>query len=84
MCILIFLYNDNNCALSRLLAAKSSSFTSIEKITQTIINIIREIATHQSFCASFGLSLDELEKTPEASATTAYGAYLIDVGLTGS
>ncbi|KAF8223428.1 hypothetical protein L208DRAFT_1454809 [Tricholoma matsutake] len=66
-----------------LLAAKSSSFTSIEKATQTIINIVREVATHQSFCTSFGISDEELEKLPEASATTAYGAYLIDVGLTG-
>jgi hydroxymethylpyrimidine/phosphomethylpyrimidine kinase len=68
---------------SRLLAAKSSSFTSIEKATQTIINIVREVATHKTFCASFGITDGELEKSPETSATTAYGAYLIDVGLTG-
>jgi hydroxymethylpyrimidine/phosphomethylpyrimidine kinase len=65
------------------LAAKSSSFTAIEKATQTIINIVHEIATHRSFCASFGIADEELEKIPESSATTAYGAYLIDVGLTG-
>ncbi|KAG6844025.1 hypothetical protein H0H87_010534 [Tephrocybe sp. NHM501043] len=51
--------------------------------TKTIMNIIAEIETHKSFCASFGVSEKELENTPEAAATTAYGAYLIDIGLQG-
>ncbi|KAG6907521.1 hypothetical protein DXG01_008610 [Tephrocybe rancida] len=66
-----------------LLAAKSSSFKTIGNATQTILNIIAEIETHKNFCASFGVSEEEFENTPEGAATTAYGAYLIDIGLQG-
>ncbi|KAG6854169.1 hypothetical protein C0991_009821 [Blastosporella zonata] len=69
--------------LARLLAAKSPSFKAIDSATKTIMNIIAEINTHKAFCASFGVSEEELESTPEAAATTAYGAYLIDIGLQG-
>ncbi|RDB19193.1 putative hydroxymethylpyrimidine/phosphomethylpyrimidine kinase 2 [Hypsizygus marmoreus] len=66
-----------------LLAAKSTTFEAIGSATQTIINIIHEIGTHKSFCNSFGITNDVLEGTPEAPATTAYGAYVLDVGLQG-
>ncbi|KAG6842839.1 hypothetical protein H0H93_003242, partial [Arthromyces matolae] len=64
-----------------LLAAKSPSFNSIQSATQTILNILAEIHTHKSFCATFGVTEEELENTPETAATTSYGAYLIDIGL---
>lgn len=67
----------------RLLAAKSTSFPSIRTATGTIINVLNEIGTHQSFCAQFGVTLEDLEATEESTATTAYGAFLIDVGLQG-
>ncbi|KAF7353841.1 hypothetical protein MVEN_01069700 [Mycena venus] len=66
-----------------LLAAKSNTFPHIDSATQTILNILREITTHRAFCAEFGVSADELEQTREASATSAYGGYLMDVGMQG-
>ncbi|KAF5386648.1 hypothetical protein D9615_002033 [Tricholomella constricta] len=66
-----------------LLAAKSSTFDAIGSATQTIINVITEIHTHKAFCAAFGITNDMLENTPEEAATSAYGAYLIDIGLRG-
>ncbi|KAJ7221532.1 Phosphomethylpyrimidine kinase-domain-containing protein [Mycena pura] len=66
-----------------LLAAKSSSFPLIESATQTILNILHEINTHRALCAEFGVSQDELERTEEAIETTAYGCYLMDVGVQG-
>ncbi|KAJ7778806.1 Phosphomethylpyrimidine kinase-domain-containing protein [Mycena maculata] len=66
-----------------LLAAKSASFARIDAATQTIGHILREITTHRAFCAEFGVSADELEATAESSATTAYGCYLMDVGIQG-
>ncbi|KAJ7084858.1 Phosphomethylpyrimidine kinase-domain-containing protein [Mycena belliarum] len=66
-----------------LLAAKSASFPLIESATQTILNVLREIATHRAFCAEFGISAEDLEHTEESSATTAYGCFLMDVGLQG-
>ncbi|KAJ6630285.1 Phosphomethylpyrimidine kinase-domain-containing protein [Mycena sp. CBHHK59/15] len=66
-----------------LLAAKSNTFPLIESATQTIMHILREISTHRAFCAQFGISAEELESTEEASATTAYGSYLLDIGIQG-
>ncbi|KAF9453737.1 thiamine biosynthesis protein [Macrolepiota fuliginosa MF-IS2] len=66
-----------------LLAAKSSAFTEIDAATRTVLNILSEINTHKAFCHSFGVTQEELDSTPETTATTAYGAYLIDTGLQG-
>ncbi|KAF8643556.1 hypothetical protein AX16_008944 [Volvariella volvacea WC 439] len=66
-----------------LLAAKSPTFKEIEVATQTILNVLQEIKTHKQFCAQFGVSEEELERTPEEAQTVAYGAYIMDVGLQG-
>jgi hydroxymethylpyrimidine/phosphomethylpyrimidine kinase len=67
----------------RLLAAKSPSYAANEMSAQVMLNIIRESKMHKSFCTQWNIMEDELENTPESSATMAYGAYLIDVGLQG-
>ncbi|EIW60970.1 uncharacterized protein TRAVEDRAFT_146719 [Trametes versicolor FP-101664 SS1] len=66
-----------------LLVAKSSTYSSIESATQTIVNVINEVATHKAFCAQWGISEADLAATPESPSTTAYGAYLLDTGLQG-
>ncbi|KAI8989697.1 Phosphomethylpyrimidine kinase-domain-containing protein [Trametes punicea] len=66
-----------------LLVAKSSTYSSIQSATQTIINVINEVSTHKTFCAQWGISEVDLAATPESPSTTAYGAYLIDIGLQG-
>jgi hydroxymethylpyrimidine/phosphomethylpyrimidine kinase len=48
-----------------------------------MLHIVREIGTHKTFSAQFGVTEDELERTVESTATAAYGAYIIDVGLRG-
>ncbi|KIK51945.1 hypothetical protein GYMLUDRAFT_251621 [Collybiopsis luxurians FD-317 M1] len=69
---------------SSLLAAKSSSFSSISSATETILNIIKELDTHKTFCATWGVSEQELvHETREETATAAYGGYLVDAGLRG-
>ena len=68
----------------RLLVAKSSTYSSIQSATQTIVNVITEVTTHKAFCAQWGISESDLAATPEASSTTAYGAYLLDIGLQGT
>ena len=66
------------------LAAKSSSFSAIASAAQTVLNILQEVGNHKSFCAHFaGISEEELDTTPEASPTTAYGSYLMDMGIQG-
>jgi hydroxymethylpyrimidine/phosphomethylpyrimidine kinase len=39
---------------------------------------------HISFCAQWGVDLAELESTTESAACTAYGAYIMDVGMKGA
>ncbi len=62
---------------------KAATFTEISSATQTVLNILSEVSMHKAFCHSFGITEEELESTPETTATTAYGAYIIDTGLQG-
>ncbi|EDR11144.1 uncharacterized protein LACBIDRAFT_232790 [Laccaria bicolor S238N-H82] len=66
-----------------LLSAKSTSFMGIESSAQAILNILQEIQTHRTLCESFSTDSQELENTPEATTTIAYGSYLMTVGLEG-
>jgi len=49
-----------------------------------IINIIRtETQLHIKYCESWGISLEELERTKEASANMAYTRFCIEKGISG-
>ena len=68
----------------RLLAAKSTSFSAIAAATESVQSVLREISTnHKAFCTRWSVDEKELEETPESTATTAYGAYIMDIGLQG-
>jgi len=68
----------------RLVAAKSTSFTAMAIAMQSVQNVLHEISTnHRAFCTQWGITDKELEETPESTATTAYGAHIMDVGLQG-
>lgn len=47
------------------------------------MNIVREKTMHSSYCEKWGITQEELDSTPESPATTAYGAYLLNIGLEG-
>ncbi|TDL18514.1 heme oxygenase-like protein [Rickenella mellea] len=67
-----------------LLLAKSRSYAMITSAASTIQNVLREVSTmHKVFCKEWSITSEELESSPESPATTAYGAYLLDVGLHG-
>ncbi|KAG9318059.1 hypothetical protein JVU11DRAFT_123 [Chiua virens] len=67
-----------------LLAAKShDDFKGIVAAAQIMLHIAGESTMHVSFCAQFGVTLEELETTPESLATMAYGSFLIDTGVRG-
>ncbi|KAF8437560.1 Phosphomethylpyrimidine kinase-domain-containing protein [Boletus edulis BED1] len=66
-----------------LLATKSHDFAPISSAAKVMQHIADEKTMHVSYCAQFGITLEELETTPESPATMAYGAFLIDVGLQG-
>ena len=68
----------------RLLASKSHDFAPISAAVKVMLDITAETTMHVSYCAKFGVTLEELEATPESPATMAYGAFLVDVGLQGT
>ena len=68
----------------RLLAAKSTKFRAITAATRSVQNILDEVSiNHVVFCTQWGIGEGELEGTPESTATTAYGAYIMDIGFQG-
>ena len=51
---------------------------------QSIQNVLHEISTnHKAFRTQWGITERELEETPESTATTAQGAYIMDSGFQG-
>lgn len=38
---------------------------------------------HVAYCAQFGITLEDLQATPESSPCAAYARYIIDVGTQG-
>jgi hydroxymethylpyrimidine/phosphomethylpyrimidine kinase len=67
-----------------LLAAKSAVYLDFSAAADTILAIVKERGMHVSFCAQWGVDLAELESTPESPVCTAYGAYIMDIGLQGT
>ncbi|KAK2460683.1 hypothetical protein APHAL10511_007153 [Amanita phalloides] len=66
-----------------LLAAKYTDFSSISDSAAVVLSVIDEIGNHKKLCQQFGVTMEELENTLESTATTAYGAYILDTGLQG-
>lgn len=66
-----------------LLASKSEKFAPLLAATKIVFHIAEESSMHIAYCAQWGITLEELESTPESPTTTAYGAFLIDTGLKG-
>jgi hydroxymethylpyrimidine/phosphomethylpyrimidine kinase len=64
-----------------LLVAKSSTYADFAAAAEIVLSIVREREMHVAFSAQWGVDLTELESTPESSACTAYGAYIMDIGM---
>ncbi|KAI1958846.1 trifunctional hydroxymethylpyrimidine kinase/phosphomethylpyrimidine kinase/thiaminase [Ophidiomyces ophidiicola] len=50
------------------------------KSAKIVLHIEREMALHLDYCASFGLSKEDIEFHKESQACTAYSRYILDVG----
>jgi thiaminase len=73
-----------NLNSSSLLVAKSSAYAEFSAAAEIILSIVKEHNMHISYCAQWGVDLAVLESTPESPACTAYGAYIMDVGMQGA
>ncbi|KAH8995894.1 hypothetical protein EDB86DRAFT_2921246 [Lactarius hatsudake] len=66
-----------------LLVAKSSAYADFAAAAEIVLAVVRESEMHVAFSAQWGVDPAELESTPESPACTAYGAYIMDVGMQG-
>ena len=78
--LLLFIY----LFIHSLLVAKSSTYAEFAAAAEVVLSVVKEHHMHVSFCAQWGVDLAELESTPESAACTAYGAYIMDVGMKGA
>ena len=68
----------------RLLAAKLTGFISMDAAVRLVRNVLHETSTnHKGFCTQWRVEEKELEETVESTATTAYGAHMVDTGFQG-
>jgi hydroxymethylpyrimidine/phosphomethylpyrimidine kinase len=67
-----------------MLAAKAPALSALTTAASAIANVVAEREKQREFCAGWGISTEELERVPEAAPTTAYGAWLVDVGVRGA
>ncbi|KAL3474879.1 DNA polymerase family B-domain-containing protein [Aspergillus californicus] len=75
-----YLYLVHFARSNALASYKAKDMESIAASARIILHIQRETALHVDYCASFGLSKEEMEKLPESLACTAYSRYILDVG----
>ncbi|PWY73644.1 DNA polymerase alpha, catalytic subunit [Aspergillus heteromorphus CBS 117.55] len=75
-----YLYLVQFARSNALASYKAGNMESIAASAKIVLHIQRETALHLDYCASFGLSKEEMEKTPETIACTAYSRYILDVG----
>ncbi|KAI0296853.1 hypothetical protein BC826DRAFT_1003347 [Russula brevipes] len=78
-----YLYLKYYARANGLLAAKCTTYDKFQSAAETILGVVDEHRMHIAFCAQWGVTLAELESTPESPACTAYGAYMMDAGQHG-
>ncbi|KAJ5907587.1 heme oxygenase-like multi-helical [Penicillium taxi] len=75
-----YLYLVQFARSNALASYKSHNMESIAASARIILHIQREMSLHLDYCASFGLSKEEIESHPETLACTAYSRYILDIG----
>ncbi|KAF9893880.1 DNA-directed DNA polymerase alpha catalytic subunit pol1 [Aspergillus nanangensis] len=75
-----YLYLIQFARSNALAAYKAKDMESIAASSNIVLHIQRETALHLDYCASFGLSKEQMENCPETIACTAYSRYILDVG----
>ncbi|SPO02903.1 probable thiamin biosynthesis protein thi-4 [Cephalotrichum gorgonifer] len=75
-----YLYLIHFARAHALAAYKATNSGNIIRSNEIVTHIFREIKLHIEYCKSFGISIDEIESTPEMQACTAYTRFLLDIG----
>ncbi|KAJ4424111.1 trifunctional hydroxymethylpyrimidine kinase/phosphomethylpyrimidine kinase/thiaminase [Gnomoniopsis sp. IMI 355080] len=75
-----YLYLIHFARANALAAYKSKNMADIAAAAGIVLHIDRETNMHLRYCQSFGLSREDMEKTEEKLACTAYTRYVLDIG----
>ncbi|KAH6627592.1 Phosphomethylpyrimidine kinase-domain-containing protein [Chaetomium tenue] len=59
---------------------KASNMKDIAASAAIVTHIFKEMELHIGYCQGFGISREEMEKTEEKAACTAYTRYVLDIG----
>ncbi|KAL1976837.1 hypothetical protein VTN31DRAFT_3119 [Thermomyces dupontii] len=75
-----YLYLTHFARSNALAAYKAQNMESIAASAKIVMHIKTEMELHLNYCASFGITREEMERTPEKQACTAYSRYILDIG----
>ncbi|KAJ4392047.1 trifunctional hydroxymethylpyrimidine kinase/phosphomethylpyrimidine kinase/thiaminase [Gnomoniopsis smithogilvyi] len=75
-----YLYLIHFARANALAAYKSKNMADIAAAAGIVLHIDRETNLHLTYCEGFGLSREDMEKTDEKMACTAYTRYVLDIG----
>ncbi|EGD95146.1 phosphomethylpyrimidine kinase [Trichophyton tonsurans CBS 112818] len=78
-----YLYLVNFARSNALAAYKSHTIDNIAMSAQIVLHIQHEMKLHLDYCASFGLSKEDIESSKESLTCTAYSRYILDIGQSG-
>lgn len=78
-----YLYLTHFARTYALAAYKSQKMDDITRASEIVLHIRREMELHLMYCAEFGITQAQIEKTPESVACTAYARYVLDIGSAG-
>ncbi|KAK3301655.1 Ribokinase-like protein [Chaetomium strumarium] len=75
-----YLYLTHFARANALASYKAGTMKDIAASAAIVTHIFREMELHIGYCAGFGISREEMEKTEEKGACTAYTRYVLDIG----
>ncbi|KAK2740212.1 DNA-directed DNA polymerase alpha catalytic subunit pol1 [Myotisia sp. PD_48] len=78
-----YLYLIHFARSNALAAYKPMDMESIAASAKIVLHIQHEMQLHLDYCASFGLSKQDIESSKESQACVAYSRYILDVGQSG-
>ncbi|KAK8076462.1 thiamine biosynthesis protein (thi-4) protein [Apiospora phragmitis] len=76
-----YLYLVHFARANALASYKAKSMEDIAAGAKIVTHINTEMSLHLDYCASFGISKEQIEATEEHQACTAYTRYVLDVGM---
>ncbi|KAL0473927.1 Phosphomethylpyrimidine kinase domain-containing protein [Neurospora intermedia] len=75
-----YVYLIHYARANALASYKAKNIEDVAGSAAIVANCFREMNLHVQYCAGFGISKEQMEKTEEHQACTAYTRYVLDIG----